>query len=80
MPLPPYSPNIAPCDFLFPKIKKTLKGRRFISIGDIKSASLKELEAVPKIVFEKCFNDWKNKCIISNSGDLEATTLLNTNE
>ena len=27
---PPYSPNMAPCDFmLFPKLKKTLKGKRF---------------------------------------------------
>ena len=27
---PPYSPDMAPCDFfLFPKIKRTLKGRRF---------------------------------------------------
>jgi len=45
----PYSPNMAPCDFfLFPKIKRTLKGRRFIRIDDIKSASLKELKVIPE--------------------------------
>ena len=39
MPQPPYSPDMAPCDFfLFLKIKRTLKGRRFAAIGDIKSA------------------------------------------
>ena len=70
MPQPPYSPNMAPCDFfLFQKIKRTLKGRRFTAIDDIKSASLEELKAIPKIEFEKCFEDWKkrwHKCIISN--------------
>ena len=41
---PQYSPDIAPCDFfLFTKIKRTLKGRRFTAIDEIKSASLKEL-------------------------------------
>ena len=69
MPQPPYSPDMAPCDFfLFPKMKRTLKGRRFTAIDEIKSASLKELKAIPKIEFEKCFEDWKkrwHKCIIS---------------
>ena len=39
LPQSPYSPDMAPCDFfLFPKIKRTLKGRRFTAIDDIKSA------------------------------------------
>ena len=70
MPQTPYSPDLDPCDFfLFPKINRTFKGRRFTAIDDIKSASLKELKAIPKIEFEKCFEDWKKcwqKCIISN--------------
>ena len=58
MPQPPYSPDMAPCDFfLFPKIKRTLKGCRFTAIDDIKSALLKELKAILKIEFEKCFED-----------------------
>ena len=58
MPQPPYSPDMAPCDFfLFPKIKRTLKGSRFTAIDDIKSASLKELKAIPKIELEKYFED-----------------------
>lgn len=79
MPQPPYSPDMAPCDFfLFPKIKRTLKGRRFTSIDDIKSASLKELKAIPKIEFEKCFDDWKKrwrKCIISNGDYFEGDNI-----
>ena len=32
MPQPPYSPDLAPCDFfLFPKLKKPMKGRRFVN-------------------------------------------------
>jgi hypothetical protein len=42
-------------------MKKTLKGRRFTSIDDIKSASLNELKAIPKIEFEKCFKDWQKR-------------------
>ena len=30
LPQPPFSPDLAPCDFcLFPQLKKTMKGRRF---------------------------------------------------
>jgi transposase len=59
MPQPPYSPDMAASDFfLFPKMKKPLKGRRFTSINDIKGgASLNELKAIPMIEFEKCFKD-----------------------
>ena len=36
-PHPPYSPDLAPCDFwLFPKVKMTMKGKRFESIQDIR--------------------------------------------
>jgi hypothetical protein len=33
---PPYSPELASCDFwLFPKLKNALKGQRFADIPDI---------------------------------------------
>ena len=83
MPQPLYSPDMAQCDFfLFPKIKRTLKSRRFTAIDDIKSASLKELKAIPKIECEKCFEDWKkrwHKCIISN-GDYFKCDNINVDE
>jgi hypothetical protein len=38
LPQPPYSPDLAPADFfLFPKLKSTLKGRRFESVDAIKT-------------------------------------------
>ena len=36
IPHPPYSPDLAPCDFfLFPKLKLWMKGRRFDTIEEI---------------------------------------------
>jgi hypothetical protein len=36
---PPYSTDLAPCDFwLFPKLKLTMKGKRFASIPEIEAA------------------------------------------
>ncbi|VEN45832.1 unnamed protein product [Callosobruchus maculatus] len=33
VPQPPYSPDLAPCDFfLFPKLKRPMKGRRYATI------------------------------------------------
>jgi transposase len=40
IPHPPYSPDLAPFDFfLFPKMKLTLKGRRFETIEEIQAES-----------------------------------------
>lgn len=76
---PPYSPDLSPCDFfLFPKIKKTMKGKRYANIEDIKTASLKELKAIPQNAFENCFQDWKkrwHKCIISDGDYFEGDNI-----
>jgi len=46
---PPYSPELAPCDFfLFPGLKKVLKGHRFEATEDIKRNSTKTLPDIPK--------------------------------
>ena len=75
MPQPPYSPDMAPCDFfLFPKLKRPMKGRRYATIDEIKTASKEELNKITKNDFWKCFEDWKkhwHKCIISNGNYFE---------
>lgn len=75
VPQPPYSPDLAPCDFwLFSKLKRTLRGNRFDSIEEIKDKSKKELMAIPAIEFEKCFEEWKtrwHKCIASDGDYFE---------
>jgi len=56
LPLPSYSPDLAPAVFfLFPKLKSALKGRRFESIEAIKTNSLAHLRSIPKRVFQECF-------------------------
>ncbi|UYV61193.1 hypothetical protein LAZ67_1003770 [Cordylochernes scorpioides] len=46
-PQPPYSPDLAPCDFfLFGKLKKKLKGRKFQSIEEIKVESKKAMKVL----------------------------------
>ncbi|UYV79064.1 hypothetical protein LAZ67_17000978 [Cordylochernes scorpioides] len=62
MPQPPYSPDLAPCDFfLFPKLKRAMKGRRYATLDEIKTASKEELKKIFKNDFLKCFEDWKNR-------------------
>jgi hypothetical protein len=49
VPHPPYSPDLAPCDFFFfPKIKMTFKGRRFNDVEEIQAETQAALHAVQK--------------------------------
>jgi len=44
---PPYSPDLAPCDFfLFPKIKSALKGTRFKSMDAVKAKATQLLNSI----------------------------------
>ena len=48
LPHPPYSRDLAPCDFfLFPMLKRPLKGRRFETIPEIKTNATK---SVPRLL------------------------------
>ncbi|UYV68245.1 hypothetical protein LAZ67_5003594 [Cordylochernes scorpioides] len=61
-PQPPYSSDLAPCDFfLFGKLKKKkLKGRKFQSIEEIKVESKKAMKAIPKTDYQRCFDTLKD--------------------
>jgi len=62
VPQSPYSPDLAPVDFfLFPKLKSTLKGRRFQMIEEIKENSLQDLRAIPQNTFQDGFQNWKKR-------------------
>jgi hypothetical protein len=64
---PPYSPDLARCDFwLFPKLKTALKGHRFSDIADIQGHATNILQSIPEEEFQKCFELCKHrltKCI-----------------
>ena len=69
---PPYSPDIAPCDFwMFQKLKMALKGKRFEDIDTIQSNATCELKAIPKSAFEDCFKMWKHRWerVVQSNGD-----------
>ncbi|KAG5321417.1 MOS1T transposase, partial [Pseudoatta argentina] len=60
---PPYSPDLAPCDFsLFPKLKLELKEHFFDDIPTIQSASTQTLEAIPQTELEYAFESLLNRC------------------
>ena len=62
---PPYSPDLAPCDFfLFPKLKEVIKGTRFSDVETIKKAVT--IRKIPQDSFQECMNAWQkrmNKCV-----------------
>ena len=72
---PPYSPVLAPCDFfLFPRLKKVLKGHRFEATEDIRRNSTKTLLDIPKEKFAKCFQQWQQrwaKCVAAEGNYVE---------
>jgi transposase len=62
VPHPPYSPDLAPCDFfLFPRMKSKLNGRRFQDVTEIQEQSLIVLHAIPKSQFQRCFQQWQKR-------------------
>jgi hypothetical protein len=65
--LAPYSPDLSPpVIFLFPKIKFTLKGRKFEDMEDIKRTVTKKLLALNANEIKKCFQQffvYAQKCV-----------------
>jgi transposase len=70
LPHPPYLPDLALCDFfLFPQMKKTLKGKRVSDVDEVKENTLMALNSIPCQEFQNCFQQWKkcsDKCINSH--------------
>ena len=59
---PPYSPNLALCDFfLLPKIKSVLKGTHFSDIDFIKMVTTAKLKKIPENAFQECFESRKRQ-------------------
>ena len=68
----PCSPDLAPCDFwLFRKIKKQLKTRKYKNIFELKMTFEEMIRKLEKKDFEKSFNSWIKRCkqVILNNGN-----------
>ena len=67
LPHPPYSPDLASCDFwLFPTMKRMLKGRRFESDEALEEAAVEAIENIPIEEFGNFMDKWlhrAHKCI-----------------
>ena len=54
---PPYSPDLAPCDFfLFPKVKSALKGTRFESVEAVKAKVTELLNSISEDELQHCLH------------------------
>jgi len=58
-PHPPYSPDLAPCDFVFPKMKLQLEGRRFDTVEEIQRKSQNFLGMLQEQDFQHAFQQWQ---------------------
>jgi transposase len=64
VPHPPYSPDLAPCDFaLFSKLKMKLKGWRFETVADIQRESQAVLNSIKEMTSTVLLNHVKNNGI-----------------
>ena len=75
VPHPPYSPDLAPCDFcLFPKRKEKLRGCRYETIEEMKEAVTKVIDTLTQEDFHGAFQkllEWYNKCIAAGGDYFE---------
>jgi hypothetical protein len=56
---PPYSPDLAPCDFfLFPKMKLKLEGRWFDTIQEIQAELQRLLDTLTEKDLQEAFKKW----------------------
>ncbi|UYV61217.1 hypothetical protein LAZ67_1003894 [Cordylochernes scorpioides] len=68
IPHPPYSPDLAPCDFfLFPRLKREMKGKHWETVESIQHHDVTTfLRSIPVEEFQGAFHAWQTrlrKCI-----------------
>ncbi len=68
-PHPPYSPDLAPCDFfLFPKLKSEMRGKRYANLPDLKRAVHSVFDSFSQEDWQECFHklqDHWQRCVSS---------------
>jgi len=66
---PPYSSDLAPCDFnLFPKVENIMRGEHFVDVDNVKRETTKLLKELIKEDTQHCFQEWEKrwtKCNLS---------------
>lgn len=77
---PPYSPDLAPCDyFLFPRIKRELRGRHFANVDMLRAAVKEVIRKIPCHEFRDALLDlprrWR-RCVEEQGGYFEGMRKL----
>jgi len=80
MPQPPYSPDLAPCEFfLFQKTKLAMKGHHFESTEDIQRSVMQALNDIPQAAFQECYKQWQHRwktCVQAQGMYFEGDSIL----
>ena len=74
VPHPPYSPDLAPCDFwLFPKLKEKLRGCRYETIEEMKESVTKFIDTLTQEDFHRALPKLleRYKCIAAGGDYFE---------
>lgn len=69
---PPYSPDLAPFDFaIFPEIKSQLKGHRFSSLSELRSATANIIAQHNQDWYKDIFDKWvrRHRKCVSHDGE-----------
>ena len=60
---PPYSPDLAHCDFfLFPKLKNILRGQQFDDVADLQRVVQSVIASLGPSAYKSCFYSWVKMC------------------
>ena len=58
---PPYSPDLAPCDFcLFTKIKSVLNENHFVSVENVTAKAAEKSNSLTVQDLTNCFENWQH--------------------
>lgn len=78
LPHPPYSPDLAICDFyIFPKLKNHLAGKKYDGRSSLGAAIFQYLNHMPEQFYSDAFDEWKRrlqKCVHAAGNYFEQIT------
>ena len=63
---PPYSPDLVPCNFLFPNLKKSLAGQKFESNEEVISATEAYFANLQKTCYSDGLKKWEHRWVKCN--------------
>ena len=79
LPHPPYSPDLAPCDFiLLPKLKTHLKEHHLGTVENVQAAATRALNNITNEGFFYFYEEWQqrwNRCVRSQGALFEGGKL-----